>query len=42
MVERLDRTEQKIADQDVKIDKLSLELQTIPILDDIDLEFEDK
>ena len=40
MVERLDRTEQKIADQDVKINKLSLELQTI--LDDIDLEFEDK
>ena len=40
MVEHLDRTEQKIADQDVKINKLSLELQTI--LDDIDLEFEDK
>ena len=40
MVERLHRTEQKIADQDVKINKLSLELQTI--LDDIDLEFEDK
>ena len=40
MVEHLDRAEQKIADQDVKINKLSLELQTI--LDDIDLEFEDK